>query len=394
LEDISKGDYPPADTLVQAMPHEEYATGILAKPGAMLYGQPTMAGVMGGISAPSEPQVNTGSNGRTRVKHRTYIGTPVGSSTLLPTRYMINPGMEIVAPWAAPICNRFQFYKLVNFSVEYIPRVSVTSSGQVALAADFNLDPAIPDSTQELLANPFSVTAPVYQGAVWPHVDSSGEVKAYHEDLAGQFRKKRTRSFSIGHDKARLYDSLYFYFATQGTTGVLGDLFFNYEIELYVPHIPNPYSVAESNSFFKCNAAEVGTGATSLLVPASFLPECNGLSLRHSGDSGGGSNAIHLPKGVWRVQVHVPTMYGTGIANQATTVSIYTGTTGSPPTTMVASESDTYNNSAVSSYGLTLCSEPSVCIMSTGDATVEARVTAVGTSNANIVGAYILVQRL
>lgn len=101
-------------------------------------------------------------DGRIRVHHREYIGDVNGSVNFSVTRYAINPGLQSVFTWLAPVANQYESYLFRNLAFEFETQKSANTSGSIMLAVDFDASDSAPANKQQLMSYHDSV-----RSAVW-----------------------------------------------------------------------------------------------------------------------------------------------------------------------------------------------------------------------------------
>lgn len=190
----------------------------------------------GGMSPPQI--VNSVADGGVIVRHREYLGDINATINFTIDNYPLNPGMEKTFPWLSSIANSFEEYKWRGMIFEFKSESSdsilstATSSalGSVMMATQYNaLSPAFPDKRQ--MENYEFATASKPSCSFIHPIECKGSVtpltKLYVRNGAPP-----------PNADLRLFDLGNFYIATQGmqaASGVCGELWCSYEVELYKP---------------------------------------------------------------------------------------------------------------------------------------------------------------
>lgn len=233
------------------------------------------------------PKMNNSPNSCV-ISHREFIGNVDGTTSFLATPYVLQPAIATTFPWLSQLASRWEQYRFSKLSFEYITRCPATTAGSVILAPDYDvLDPT-----------PVSETVVTgYTGAVEGCAWSS---LTCHLDPRGMFPmgpKKFTRTVNIGGSDQKTYDCGNFYICTDGMTGtsMVGKLWVNYSVELYVPQINNPVApLSKDIAMFKSNALTTLPTAIDTMIELSDIVY-NPLGVTNN------TTAFVLPKGMYDV---------------------------------------------------------------------------------------------
>jgi hypothetical protein len=223
------------------------------------------------------------------VKHRELIAEIAGSvGFTVQSNFIINPGFATTFPWLSPIANQWEQYHFKELSFHYIGRCPTTFSGSIMLVPEYDILDADPTS---------KVQASTYLGAVeqspWTNFSCRLESKA----LQPMGPKKYVRSGPVLGD-LKTYDGGKFLVISQGQvdTAICGDLWVEYDLELYVPQSGSAQAGATSSStvsMFLSTGQSVGV-TSPLLFPVIVQ---NPLTV-------GQSSALFTPlPGVYRIDV-------------------------------------------------------------------------------------------
>jgi len=194
----------------------------------------------GGLDPPEI--MNSYSKGAVIVKHREYIADITASTAFTIVQYPLNPGLFITFPWLAQVASNYEQYTLRGMIFEFkstssdavLSTNATNALGSVIMATQYNVyNPVFPDKvTMENYE--FSNSSKPSQSFFHPI-----ECMPSQSPLSELYVRTNPSSSTLpsGAD-LRLYDFGNFSIATQGqqaNTGVLGELWCTYEIELYKP---------------------------------------------------------------------------------------------------------------------------------------------------------------
>jgi len=168
------------------------------------------------------------------VKHSEMVGPVLKSTSFSLIQFTINPGLDTLFKWLAPIAARYEQYKFDSLSFEYRGFTSATTPGIVTLAVDYDVKDAAPTSRQQMSQ---------YSGAVSTNVWNRVDMNCLASDL--QNRQKAnlfTRVGSYDDTDARVYDMGTAYVATEGSPAdevgqSAGDLWVHYAVRLMIPQV-------------------------------------------------------------------------------------------------------------------------------------------------------------
>lgn len=181
------------------------------------------------------------------VRHREFIGSINGSANF-EVKYALplNPGMAATFPWLSKIASRFQEYEFKGLVFHYVPTSgtfngSTAALGTVMLQTTYRSTDAAPTSKVEILNEYCANETVPFETMVHPiECDPRENPFAVHYVRAGA---------TVGSEPL-MYDIGTTFVATQGMfdTGVVGDLWATYEVELKKPLITS--SVLASASYY------------------------------------------------------------------------------------------------------------------------------------------------
>ena len=218
-------------------------------------------------------------------RHREFIGNVRGTTADFNLQtYDVNPGLDEVFPWGYALANCYTSYRLRGLVFEFVSLSSEYTStpymGYVAMGSQYNvLDPAFADR-KTLLNSEYSCSTKPSKNLMHPIECSPAQLP---------FAQLMVRSGTppTNSDK-RLYDLCRFSIATggQASTGIIGELWATYEIELYQPKLVAQLGSLVNSDHFRgkpagkaLDAAVLQPGGTiGLTIPAS--PEIGRASCR------------------------------------------------------------------------------------------------------------------
>jgi len=163
------------------------------------------------------------------VKHRELICSVGGSTEFEWSSYRLNPGISDAFAWLTQVALRFEKYRFRKLSFEYIPRCATTTAGSISMFVDYDVADAGPVSKQELMNSSGAVSTPPWMPAKLLCDRSSLSVTRYVRP-----------GTTISNTDARFYDLGMLYLAGDGGPGVatvVGELYVEYEVELFIPQI-------------------------------------------------------------------------------------------------------------------------------------------------------------
>lgn len=168
------------------------------------------------------------SGNKLMVRKKEYIMDVIPASSFSPVKIEINPALPESFPWLSGIAPSFQKYKIIRFRVEFRTTRSTFTPGIIGIAPEYNVSEPLPDTKIELYQ---------YQGfknsAVWQNFS----VEIPRNDIMNY------KDYYIRNNTAKdylLYDPFYLIITNSGTEleTSLGEIWFDYDIELSVPQSP------------------------------------------------------------------------------------------------------------------------------------------------------------
>jgi hypothetical protein len=207
----------------------------------------------GTIYRPGKPKV-TSARGKTIISHSEPLGVLNGSTGLVITQFNINPGLSGTFPWLSLVAPAYTGYHFRKFRVRYLTAQGSTATGTVAMAPDYDSVDGVPLSLQALESEEGAVRSPP-----WIDFNLDVDTSSIGMGMVGPRRYIRSGNIAANQD-IRLYDVCLINIATngQGSTAEIGELWFDYTVELDKPTDQNIPTSAFSGSL-----ASLGTGSVS-----------------------------------------------------------------------------------------------------------------------------------
>lgn len=170
------------------------------------------------------------------VRHKEYIGQIVGSTGFqVQYELVINPANQSLFPWLSQIARGFQEYSIKGMVYHYIPTsgsYSTTGSalGSVMIQTTYRADESAPNTKQEMLNE-------YWANEVVPYETMAHPIEC--DPKENPFSIHYVKDASVTVNEPLLYNMGKTFVATAGNpnTGVLGDLWVTYEVELKKPQV-------------------------------------------------------------------------------------------------------------------------------------------------------------
>lgn len=196
------------------------------------------------------------------------VYTPADGS-FLNVAYRINPALDIVFPWLAPIAAQFEQYRFTKLQFRYVPSCSATTVGALVMGMDYNaLDAAAPDIS----------TLTTYSGSIRSQLYTPCVFTCGGPELARFQNERYTRRGDIPTGgNAQLYDVGTFQFAVNGAAAAaqVGEIYVEYTVHLFTPQL----NVLASTEAMSAECIPSGVDASNPLGTA--LNRTGGLELSH-----------------------------------------------------------------------------------------------------------------
>lgn len=212
---------------------------------------------------------NVSSSGRSvRIRHREFVqDLTAANSSFAAYLLAINPGVTSTFPWLSSQAIRYESYLFHKLHFIYEPMVSTSTNGSLMLAVDFDAADSVPANKTAMMAN---------QSAVRTSVWNSVTYKAREANLAkfGVQRYTRGNNRPTGTD-VKTYDIgnlIYAWVGSPTSQTTLGELYVEYDVELFTPQIDSSTTVANQPSQTTVLSFNNGVAQLVALITGSNSP--------------------------------------------------------------------------------------------------------------------------
>lgn len=183
-------------------------------------------------------------------------------------KFAINPGVPKSFPWLSAMATAFETYTVHKLKYTYAPSVSTSTAGSIALAIDYDALDQDPRDKTQMLSYKSSTRSALWQAA---------SLNVNMVDTMGLSRRKFTRDGDVSGD-LKTYDVGTLYIYTEGqTSGLLGELWVEYDISLYTPQ---GGGTSDKNLFASTYGGRYGTDSTDDLLRKLPASATSGNSLK------------------------------------------------------------------------------------------------------------------
>lgn len=248
--------------------------------------------IMDGMMQPAQV-VNSVDRGCVIVRHREYIGDINSTSAFTLAAYPINPGRSETFPWLSGIAQNFEQYRMRGCLFEFLSTssdailasASSAALGTVNMATEYDSLETNFSSKREMLNHEFANSRKPSQSFIHP-IECKKSRTAINEQYV------RTNAALPAGADLRLYDLGKFQIATEGmqaATGVCGELWVTYEVELFKAKYETTYVNDGLSDHFK------------LITPSQISPLGSSATLTAGSTLGGtvtGTNVYTFPNTV------------------------------------------------------------------------------------------------
>jgi hypothetical protein len=228
----------------------------------------------GGMNPPQV--VNSFNNGGFIVRHREYLRDINATTAFTLTSLNINPGLVASFPWLAAVADQFEQYRFRGLVFEFksLSSDAVLSSstssalGSVVMATQYDvLDPPFP--------NKFNMENYEFANSNKPSISFYHPIECARNQTTITEQYVRSGSVPAGADQ-RFYDLGTFNLATvgmQAASGVCGELWCTYEIELLKPKLTTDEGYSLLTDHYRLGTASSAQpfGITSVLAAGSSI---------------------------------------------------------------------------------------------------------------------------
>lgn len=197
-----------------------------------------------------------------RFTGRDLVAVISGSTTFATTKFVVNPGLSSTFSWLAANAIKWQQYRFLRLAFIYVTRSATTAKGSVILTPDYNPNDLPPSDESHAFNNQNAVEDVPWKQEIICRLDVNAMF------FSGP--RKQVRSANISGDLS-IYDAARLYVSTvgQADTSVIGNLYVEYDVELFVPQSsPLNGSAPISSSLYTTIVPQ--TIATSTQTPVNF----------------------------------------------------------------------------------------------------------------------------
>jgi hypothetical protein len=192
----------------------------------------------GGMTVPEV--VNSVKNAGIIIRHKEYLADIDASTTFNLNSYPINPGMIQTFPWLSQVAPNFEQYKFRGILFEF---KSLSSDSVLSSATSSALGAVIMSTQYDVLdppfTNKFNMENYEFANSTKPSLSMIHPIECAKSQTSVSELYIRDGPVPTGADQ-RLYDLGMFSIATvgmQASSGVAGELWVTYEVELYKPKL-------------------------------------------------------------------------------------------------------------------------------------------------------------
>lgn len=168
-------------------------------------------------------------SGATVIRHTELIGTVYGYSAWTPNATLIQPGFSVSFPWLSQVASSYEQYRFRKLKFRFMTSVGTNVGGNVYMIPDYDAGDTSPPTEAKGLVNDKGTG-----GVPWANYTVSLPTSNLHPNG----RRKFTRHAGLlAFSDLRTFDCGNLFVCTVGCTesSVIGRLFVEYEIELFVP---------------------------------------------------------------------------------------------------------------------------------------------------------------
>ena len=197
-----------------------------------------------------------------RFTSRDLVATISGSTAFSTTKFVVNPGLSSTFSWLAPNAVKWQQYRFSRLAFIYVTRSATTAKGSVILTPDYNPTDLPPADESHAFNNQNAVEDVPWKQEIICRLDVNAMF------FSGP--RKQIRSANISGD-LNIYDAARLYVSTvgQADNSVIGNLYVDYDVELFVPQSsPLNGTSPISSSLYTSTISQ--TIITSTATPANF----------------------------------------------------------------------------------------------------------------------------
>jgi len=240
------------------------------------------------------PKINT-SLKSSRISHRELIGSVSGNTTFGASAYAVNPGLSATFPWLSSVAPSYEQYRFHRLRFHFVTRAATSYAGSVLLTPEYDALDATPTS---------EVTQAMMSGTC-EDVPWRDQIMEFNvPDMFPLGPRKFVRTGSVANSDLKTYDAgqLFVGLASCADTSVIGKLWVEYDVELFIPQNPSTTGNVQigSAALYTLHTAQTGiaSGVATTVLFDTEVYDSIGASVS--------SGLITLPAGTYSVAASVP----------------------------------------------------------------------------------------
>lgn len=227
------------------------------------------------VGASSPPEiVNSSHAGGVILRHREFIGDVLATEAFTTESYDINPGLVGSFPWLSQIASSYELYRMRGLVYEF---KSMASDAVLSTATSSALGTVVMATQYNSLNSPFTSKIQMenheFANSNKPSCSFFHPVECKRSLIPTSELYTRDGSVPDNADQ-RLYDLGKFTIATvgqQAASGVIGELWATYEVELYQQKYSSPFTIRSAHVRNATCTAAAWLGAAHDFVQGSSL---------------------------------------------------------------------------------------------------------------------------
>ncbi len=212
--------------------------------GTLSSSAPASVAVLKSFKGPTDKARSWRFPGRERIA--AIAGT---SSSTVPTvtSFQVNPGLSGTFPWLSGESDKWDQYCFRKLIFEWIPASGSSGTGFAAISPDYDASDPAPTTTAQISNTEDSVVQRVWEHFVCP---------LSYNSMHALGPRKFTRNGNVAGD-LKTFDVAKLSVATwgQGNTNLAGELWANYEVELFVPQNSESGAPSSVGTMIRTNTA-------------------------------------------------------------------------------------------------------------------------------------------
>lgn len=218
-----------------------------------------------------------------RFVKRELVQNVTDAAAFTVTSLSINPGLAATFPWLASQAAKWEEYRFHHLQFEFITRSPTSATGSLVVAPDYDaMDPAPTTAAQ--------ITS--YEDAVDDAYWKDQICVLRPESMFPMGPRKYVRSGVVSGD-LKTYDVGRLHYAVEGTgTNVIGKLYVQYDIELFVPQVESSPTSEKTTVVTMISSESFATGVAEIITWDNFVVNPLGITVA-------GTGTFTLPAGAY-----------------------------------------------------------------------------------------------